>query len=81
MYGRAIGVLKWLDSLSYPVLILVSILMILAPFKPIPHVIEKLQMLKAGQLSRPIDIFDLFFHLGPTLLLILKIIRSYAMNR
>ncbi|MDA8139826.1 MAG: RND transporter [Desulfobacteraceae bacterium] len=69
-------VLKWLDALSYPILIVVAVLMLLAPFRPVPHVWEKLQMLKAGQLSRPIDIFDLIFHLSPTLLLIAKVVRS-----
>lgn len=68
---------KWLDSLSYPMLIVFAVLMLLAPFRPMPHFWEKLQMLKAGQLTRPIDIFDLFFHLAPTLLLIVKVIRSY----
>jgi hypothetical protein len=33
-------------------------------------------MLKEGNLSKPIDIFDLFFHLAPTMLLIFKIILS-----
>ena len=50
--------------------------MLLAPFRPMPHVIEKLIMLKAGTLKRPIDIFDLFFHLLPTILLIIKAMRG-----
>jgi hypothetical protein len=41
-----------------------------------PHVVEKLIMLKNGNLTRPIDIFDLFFHLIPTVFVILKIMRS-----
>ena len=46
--------------------------MLLAPFRPMPHVLEKLIMLKNGTLTRPIDIFDLFFHLVPTIILALK---------
>ena len=46
--------------------------MLLAPFHPMPHVLEKIIMLKNGQLHRPIDIFDLLFHLAPLLLLGLK---------
>jgi hypothetical protein len=42
-----------------------------------PHVLEKLIMLKNGTLTKPIDIFDLFFHLAPTLILLLKIFRSH----
>lgn len=45
----------------------------LAPFFP-PHILEKLTMLAKGQLKRPIDWFDLFFHGAPWLLLILKAI-------
>jgi hypothetical protein len=40
--------------------------------------LEKLIMLKNGTLTKPIDIFDLFFHLVPTLILLLKVYRSYA---
>ena len=45
----------------------------LAPFTPQPHVWEKLQMLVAGELVRPIDIFDLLLHATPWMLLILKL--------
>ena len=69
---------KFLDTIPYPVLILVAIFMLLAPFRPMPHVVEKLIMLKNGTLNRPIDIFDLFYHLIPTLLLILKIYRTLS---
>lgn len=68
--------LNWLDEIPYLPLLVVAIVMFLAPFKPMPHVIEKLIMLKSGTLSRPIDIFDLFFHLIPTILLIIKIVRN-----
>ena len=66
-----------LDKISYSILIAVAVLMLLAPFRPMPHVLEKLLMLKNGTLTRPIDIFDLFFHLIPTILLCLKIYRAY----
>jgi len=62
-----------LDKIPYPALIFAAVLMLLAPFKPMPHVLEKLIMLKDGMLTRPMDIFDLFFHLLPTLILLLKI--------
>lgn len=68
--------MSWLDSIPYSILIIFAILMLLAPFRPLPHVIEKLIMLKNGTLTKPIDIFDLFFHFIPTLILLLKIIRN-----
>jgi hypothetical protein len=70
--------MRFLDSISYPVLIIAALLLLLAPFKPMPHVVEKLIMLKAGTLRKPIDIFDLLFHLLPAIFLFLKVIRDRA---
>ncbi len=67
--------MKWIDNLSYPLLITAALLLGLAPFRPEPHLVEKLGMLIAGELSRPIDIFDLFLHAAPLLLLSLKLLR------
>ena len=67
---------SFLDKIPYSILIIAAIFLLLAPFRPMPHVVEKLIMLKNGTLNRPIDIFDLFFHLAPTILLALKIVKS-----
>ena len=67
-----------IDRIPYTLLILLAVFMLLAPFRPMPHVVEKLIMLKNGTLNRPIDIFDLFYHLLPTLLLALKIYRNLS---
>jgi hypothetical protein len=69
---------KILDKISYPILIIGAIFIILSPFKPMPHVLEKLIMLKNGTLTKPIDIFDLFFHLVPSIILLLKVYRSFS---
>jgi len=68
----------FIDKIPYSILIAISVLIILAPFKPMPHVLEKLIMLKNGTLTKPIDIFDLFYHLVPTIILLLKIYRNTA---
>ena len=68
--------LNFLDKIPYSVLIIFTILMLLAPISPMPHVIEKILMLRNGMLHKPIDIFDLFFHLIPMFLLVLKIIKD-----
>jgi len=68
--------LSFLDNIPYLVLIVITVFMFLAPFYPMPHVVEKVLMLKNGTLKRPIDIFDLFFHLSPFIILILKVIRD-----
>lgn len=67
----------FLDKIPYSYLIFFAALMLLLPFRPMPHVVEKLIMLKKGILTRPIDIFDLFYHLIPTILLIIKLIRDH----
>jgi hypothetical protein len=69
---------KFLDKISYPILIIGAVLIILSPFKPMPHVLEKLIMLKNGTLTKPIDVFDLIFHLVPTIILLLKVYRSFS---
>jgi hypothetical protein len=68
--------MKLLDQIPYLPLILLAVFMLLAPFRPMPHVLEKLIMLKNGVLTRPLDIFDLFFHLVPSVILLLKWIRG-----
>jgi hypothetical protein len=68
---------RLLDSVSYPVLIFIAAFMLLAPFSPMPHVLAKLIMLKDGNLIRAVDIFDLFFHLIPTILLAIKFLRDF----
>ena len=66
--------MKWLDRIPYMYLTPRAIFLALAPFSPEPHLWEKLKMLFAGTLVRPIDIFDLFLHGTPLLLLILKVL-------
>ena len=67
----------FLDRMPYSVLIFLTVLMLLAPFRPMPHVVEKIIMLKNGILNRPIDIFDLFFHTAPAIILLIKVYRDY----
>jgi len=68
--------MKWLDDVPYGLLIAAAILMALLPFQPQPHLLEKLGMLMDGVLTKPIDIFDLCWHLLPSLLLALKFYRA-----
>lgn len=70
--------MHWLEQIPYPLLIAAALLLGLAPFIPEPHVIEKIRLLTRGDLNRPLDIFDLFFHLFPVLLLIVKLGRQAA---
>ncbi len=65
-----------LDRIPYPLLIGLAIFMALAPFTPEPHLLEKVKMLADGSLTKPIDIFDLFWHLLPAILLLLKLLHD-----
>jgi len=70
--------MAWLDNIPWPVVAIAALTLGLAPFAPVPHVVEKLQMLVSGRLTRPIDIFDLALHGTPWVLVLLKAWRSYA---
>lgn len=72
---------RFLDPIPLPILAMIAIFMGLAPFVPQPHLLEKLKMLAAGRLVRPLDIFDLFFHLVPVLLLVAKIVRGLLVGK
>lgn len=72
--------MAWLDRQPLFLFLLASLTLGLAPFVPEPHVWEKLKMLAAGTLSRPIDIFDLALHGLPWVLLGIKVYRSYVIR-
>ena len=66
--------MKWLDKIPYIVITPLAIFLALAPFSLEPHLWEKLKMLFAGTLVRPVDIFDLCLHGTPLLILVLKLL-------
>lgn len=67
--------------LDYKVLIPLVLLLGFAPFFPQPHIVEKLGMLFAGTLKRPIDIFDLVWHSWPFALLAYRIFGRALIDR
>ncbi|MCU7921453.1 MAG: RND transporter [Candidatus Thiodiazotropha sp. (ex Dulcina madagascariensis)] len=67
---------SWLDRIPLHIIALAAVVLALAPFVPEPHLWEKLKMLASGALRRPMDIFDLFMHGAPVILLIIKLIRG-----
>ena len=67
--------LNWIDKIPVKALLVVAVFVALAPIKPEPHLFEKLRMLYYGELTRPIDIFDLFMHSLPMVLLAIRLIR------
>jgi hypothetical protein len=67
--------MNWLDRIPLYVLVPLALALGLAPFVPEPHLWQKLKMLAAGTLSRPIDVFDLFYHAAPVILLVIRLAR------
>ncbi len=67
--------MTWLDDLSLSVIVMACLLLGFAPFFPEPHIWEKLKMLAAGTLKKPIDTLDLLFHAAPFVVLIMKLVR------
>jgi len=68
--------LNWIDRQPLILFVIASLTLGLAPFVPEPHLWEKLRMLAAGELSRPLDVFDLVLHAAPWALLLLKLYRQ-----
>jgi hypothetical protein len=64
-----------LDQIPLTILILAALTLGLAPFVPEPHIWEKLKLLVAGDLVKPVDIFDLLMHATPFVLLVAKLVR------
>lgn len=70
-------VLRFIDSLPIRPLVILSLAIGLAPwpFAEEPHLVEKARMLIDGTLTRPIDIFDVFYHLTPLVVLGVRLVR------
>ncbi|MBK5946767.1 RND transporter [Rhodobacter veldkampii DSM 11550] len=64
------------DSIALGQAVIIALTLGLSPFVPEPHLWEKLKMLAAGTLVRPLDMFDLALHGLPWVLLIAKLIEA-----
>jgi hypothetical protein len=68
-------ILKYIDQIPLLPLAIAATVMALAPFAPEPHLVEKSRMLILGELVKPIDIFDLFWHSFLLVLLVIRLMR------
>jgi hypothetical protein len=73
--------MRWVDRIPLVILVPLALWLVAAPFVPEPHLWEKLKMLAAGELKRPIDIFDLLLHGTPITLLVIRLVRMAAAQR
>ncbi len=67
--------MQFIDRFPLPLLLVLTVFMLGAPFVPEPHLVEKMRMLADGALTKPLDIFDVFWHLLPATLLMVKLVR------
>lgn len=67
--------MQFIDNLPLIGVIFFCLLLGFAPFVPEPHIVEKIRMLSQGTLTRPLDIFDLFYHSAPFIILAIKLNR------
>ncbi len=71
--------LALVDPVPWFLVVLLCLTLGLAPH-PEPHIVEKLGMLRAGTLVRPIDWFDLVMHGSPWVLLAMKAGRAWTIG-
>jgi hypothetical protein len=64
--------MRFIRELPFSILIVAAVFMLGAPFVPEPHLVEKARMAMNGTLTRPIDLFDVVWHLLPSALLVWK---------
>ena len=64
--------MRFIHQLPFSMLIVATVLMLGAPFVPEPHLVEKARMALNGTLTRPLDLFDVLWHLLPAALLVWK---------
>jgi len=73
---------KLIDKMPLQMLIVMTIFLGLAPYLPFmvdaPHLFTKLSMLFSGELTKPIDIFDLLMHGTPAVLLTIRLVRKFG---
>lgn len=74
---------SFLENLTWKWLLPLAVLTALAPWPagPEPHLVEKTRMLLAGELTRPLDIFDLVFHGSASVLVVAKAMHTWVSGR
>lgn len=62
----------WLQPVPMGVLTIISIWMLIAPIFPEPHLVQKAMWVVQGHTFKAIDVFDVAWHLFPSILLLIK---------
>ena len=73
--------LRWLDYVPLAPLVVAAVILALSPPLAEPHLLQKLKLLAAGELTQPIDWFDFALHAFLPVLLLLKFLRVRQLGR
>jgi len=73
--------LKYFDRIPLGPLVIITLVMAFAPFVPEPHLLEKTRMLITGNLTKGIDIFDLFWHSFLIVVLVIRLFRLWQLKK
>ncbi len=64
---------RFIETMPTAVLAVGAGLLLLAPFVPEPHLVEKFRMFQSGALHKPLDIADVFVHLSGVIILLMHL--------
>ena len=65
---------RFIETMPTLVLAVGAGLLLLAPFVPAPHLVEKFRMFQAGTLHKPLDIADVFVHSSGVIVLLIHFV-------
>jgi len=67
-------IISWIHYPPLMMLIVAAVFLGSMPVQPEPHLFQKFNMLMAGTLVKPVDIFDLFWHSWPIIWIALRLL-------
>ncbi len=62
-----------LSEIPWSFLIVFTVVLMILPLQPEPHLVQKFRWIVEGQPFRPIDVLDVFYHLAGVFVIILKL--------
>ena len=65
---------RLLAEIPWSFLIVFTVVLMLLPLRPEPHLVQQFRWILEGQSFRPIDILDVFYHLAGVFVIILKLV-------
>lgn len=64
---------RLLSEIPWSFLLVFTVVLMLLPLQPEPHLVQKFRWILEGVAFRPIDVLDVFYHLAGVFVIILKL--------